>query len=68
MVYGFDFENAYSVRQGLEEYFRSTLAQGRQEFVGYLERGLTAEEAAQKMQYDRKADEFYQQIRALFEE
>ena len=56
------------MRQGLEEYFRSTLAQGRQEFVGYLERGLTAEEAAQKMQYDRKADEFYQQIRALFEE
>lgn len=68
MVYGFDFENAYSVRQGLEEYFRNTLAQGRQEFVGYLENGMTAEEAAQKMQYDRKADEFYRQIRALFEE
>lgn len=67
MVYGFDFENAYSVRQGLEEYFRGTLSQGRQEFVGYLESGLTTEEAAQEMQYDRKAEEFYQQIRALFE-
>ena len=67
MVYGFDFENAYSVRQGLEEYFKSTLEQGRQEFVGYLENGLTEEEAAQKMQYDRKAGEFYRQVRALFE-
>ena len=66
-VYGFDFENAYSVRQGLEEYFRGTLSQGRQEFVGHLESGLTTEEAAQEMQYDRKAEEFYQQIRALFE-
>ncbi len=66
MVHGFDFENAYSVRQELEEYFSSVLAGGREEFLGYLNGGMSMEEAAEQMNYGQKADEFYRQVEEMF--
>lgn len=66
MVHGFDFENAYSVRQELEEYFSSVLAGGREEFLGYLNGGMSIEEAAEQMNYGQKADEFYRQVEEMF--
>lgn len=66
MVYGFDFENAYSVRQELEECFASALAEGRGEFLGYLDGGMSIEEAAGQMNYGQKADEFYRQVEEMF--
>ena len=66
MVYGFDFENAYSVRQELEEYFSSVLAEGRSEFLRCLNSGMSIEEAAETMNYGQKADEFYRRVEEMF--
>lgn len=66
MVFGFDFENSYNVRQGLEQLFFTSLSEGREEFLGYLHAGKTMEEAAELMQYDRKSADFYKQIEELF--
>ena len=66
MVHGFDFENAYSVRQELEECFTSALAEGRGEFLSYLNGGMSIEEAAGQMNYGQKADEFYRQVEEMF--
>lgn len=67
MVYGFDFENAYSVRQELEKYFSSVLVEGRSEFLGCLNSGMSIEEAAEKMNYGQKADEFYRRVEEMFD-
>lgn len=67
MVYGFDFENAYGVRQELEEYFSSVLAEGRSEFLGCLNSGMSIEEAAEKMNYGQKADKFYRRVEEMFD-
>lgn len=67
MVYGFDFENAYGVRQELEKYFSSVLAEGRNEFLDCLNSGMSIEEAAEKMNYGQKADEFYRRIEEMFD-
>ena len=66
MVYGFDFENAYGVRQELEEYFSSVLAEGRSEFLRCLNSGMSIEEAAETMNYGQKADEFYRRVEEMF--
>lgn len=39
MVYGFDFENSYDVRTGVDACFSEALSQGRMEFEEYLARG-----------------------------
>ena len=66
MVRGFDFEGAYEVRMSLEDYFKAYIKQGREEYLAYLESGMTAEEAAQAMNYDEKSAEFYEGIVAVF--
>ena len=68
MVYGFDFENSYDVRQGLEQLFFAALSEGRDEFLGYLNAGKTMEEAAGLMNYDQKSADFYQHVKKLFGE
>ena len=68
MVYGFDFENSYDTRTAVDSCFGEALSQGRQEFLGYLEEGLTMEEAVDSMEYDKKAEAFYEQVKAVFEE
>ena len=67
MVYGFDFENAYGVRQELEEYFSSVLAEGRSEFLRCLNSGMSIEEAAETMNYGQKADKFYRRVEEMFD-
>lgn len=66
MVYGFDFENAYDVRTELNNCFNDALKLGRGEYTGYLENGMSPEEAAETMEYDKKAEAFYEQVRAIF--
>lgn len=66
MVYGFDFENSYDVRQGLEQCFFSALSEGRAEFLGYLNSGKTMEEAVRLMNYDKKSADFYECVKGLF--
>ncbi len=68
MVYGFDFENSYDVRQGLEQLFFTALSEGRDEFLGYLNAGKTMEEAADLMNYTQKSADFYQHVKELFGE
>ena len=68
MVYGFDFENSYDVRTGVDACFSEALSQGRMEFEEYLERGMSMDEAAASMEYGRKAEAFYEQVKAIFEE
>ena len=66
MVYGFDFEDSYDVRTDLNDCFSTFLKEGRAEFVGYLDQGMTMEEAAQAMAYDSKAEAFYEQVNEIF--
>ena len=66
MVYGFDFENSYDVRNDLNDCFSSSLKEGRAEFLGYLDQGMSMEEAAKAMEYDKKAEAFYEQVEAIF--
>lgn len=68
MVYGFDFENAYDVRTGVDACFSEALSRGREEFQEYLLQGMSMDEAAASMDYGTKADAFYDQIKAIFEE
>lgn len=68
MVYGFDFENSYDVRVLVDTCFTEALSQGRQEFLGYLAQGLTMEEASGSMEYDKKAEAFYERVKAIFED
>lgn len=67
MVHGFDFENSYDVRVELGDAFKLALEEGREEFLSYLEESKTIEEAVSLMDYDSKADAFYQEIKAVFE-
>lgn len=67
MVYGFDFENAYDVRTAVDTCLGDALRQGREEFRAYLEQGLTMDQAAVSMEYDKKAEAFYEQVKAIFE-
>ena len=66
MVYGFDFEDSYDVRTDLNACFSTFLKEGRAESVGYLDQGMTMEEAAEAMAYDRKAEAFYEQVKEIF--
>lgn len=66
MVYGFDFENSYDARAGIDQYMSSVLKEGRDEFAGYLDQGLSMEEAENAMDYEKKADAFYEQITTIF--
>lgn len=66
MVYGFDFENAYDVRSELNDCFSEALRQGRAQFAGYVQQGLSMEEAAEAMEYSEKAEAFYEQVKAIF--
>ena len=68
MVYGFDFENSYDVRTGVDACFSEALSQGRMEFEEYLARGMSMDEAAASMDYGSKAEAFYEQVKAIFEE
>lgn len=68
MVYGFDFENAYDVRTAVDTCFSETLSQGRQEFLEYLDQGQSMDQASVSMEYDKKAEAFYEQVKAIFEE
>jgi len=68
MVYGFDFENSYDVRTGVDACFGEALSQGRMEFEEYLARGMSMDEAAASMDYGSKAEAFYEQVKAIFEE
>lgn len=67
MVRGFDFEGAYDVRMKLEDYFKSYLQAGREEYLGYLHDGMQPQEAAEAMDYGKKADAFYRGILAVFQ-
>lgn len=67
MVYGFDFDHSYDVRMELNDFFGSVLSEGRREFLEYMDRGMSMEEAADAMEYDKKAEAFYEQVRAIFE-
>lgn len=66
MVYGFDFENAYDVRTDLNDCLSSMLSEGRAEFTGYTAGGMSVEEAAKAMEYDKKAEAFYAQVEDIF--
>ena len=66
MVYGFDFENSYDVRTELNDCLSIALSQGRQEFLDLVNGGMTPEEAAESMDYDGKAELFYEQVREIF--
>ena len=66
MVRGFDFEGAYEVRMSLEDYFKAYMKQGREEYLSFLNLGMTAEEAAEAMDYEGKSAEFYEGIVAVF--
>ena len=68
MVYGFDFENSYDVRTGVDACFSEALSQGRMEFEEYLARGMSMDEAAASMDYGSKAEAFYEQVKTIFEE
>ena len=68
MVYGFDFENSYDVRTEVDACFSEALSRGRMEFEEYLGQGMSMDEAAASMDYGRKADAFYEQVKAIFEE
>ena len=66
MVYGFDFEGAYDIRKEFEDYFKTILKDGRQEYLKYLAEGMSPELAADAMNYDEKAQDFYDQIVEIF--
>ena len=66
LVRGFDFEGAYDVRMNLEDYFKGFIKAGREEYLGYLQAGKSAEEAAAAMDYEGKSAEFYEGIVAVF--
>lgn len=66
MVYGFDFEGAYDIRKEFEDYFKTILKDGRQEYLKYLAEGMSPEMAADAMNYDEKAQYFYDQIVEIF--
>ncbi|MBO5093981.1 MAG: extracellular solute-binding protein [Lachnospiraceae bacterium] len=66
MVRGFDFEGAYEVRMNLEDCFKEAVLSGREEYLGYLASGMTADEAAEAMQYDEKSAAFYEKVLSLF--
>lgn len=68
MVYGFDFETGYKLRQELTEYMTAYLQTGREEFGGYLEQGMSMEEAAEAMDYQDKKAAFYDGIVNIFKE
>ena len=68
MVYGFDFENSYDVRTEVDACFSEALSRGCMEFEEYLGQGMSMDEAAASMDYGRKADAFYEQVKAIFEE
>ena len=66
LVRGFDFEGAYEVRANLEDYFKEFIKRGREEYLGYLQSGMTEEEAAAAMGYEGKSAEFYEGVVAIF--
>lgn len=66
MVYGFDFQDSYNVRISIDQYMSTVLREGRDEFAGYLDQGLSMEEAESAMDYEKKADAFYKQIATIF--
>lgn len=66
MVRGFDFEGAYEVRMNLEDCFKEAVLSGREEYLGYLASGMTADEAEEAMRYDEKSTAFYEKILDLF--
>lgn len=68
LYYGFDFENAFDVRVALEDYFNKSLAEGREEFQGYLAQGMDFEQASEAMDYEQKAESFYEGIEKIFNE
>lgn len=68
MVHGFDFQKGYETRQELEDYLEHYIKAGREEFIGYLEQGMSMEEAAEAMNYASKRAAFYEGIVAIFEE
>lgn len=67
LVRGFDFVGAYQLRGDLEDYFKSFTRQGREEYLGYLQSGMSEQEAALAMEYEEKASEFYQGILGVFQ-
>lgn len=67
MVHGFDFKEGYDLRQDLTDYMTGYLQAGREEFVGYLEQGMSMEEASEAISYAGKEKAFYQGILELFE-
>lgn len=68
MYYGFDFENAFDVRVSVEDFARESLNAGREEFISYLEAGMDYGQAADAMDYEKKADIFYEKIQEIFDE
>lgn len=68
MVHGFDFEGAYEARMNLEDCFKEAVLSGREEYMGYLASGMTAEEAKEAMQYDKKSSAFYEKVLKLFDQ
>ncbi len=66
MVRGFDFEGSYGLRMELEDYFQECLQSGREEYEGYLDTGMTPEEADGAMGYEEKASGFYERITKIF--
>ena len=57
MARGFDFEGAYDARTGLEDYFKSFIRSGREEYLGYLEAGMSPKEAEAAMNYTEKSEQ-----------
>lgn len=66
MTRGFSFPGALDMRNTYAQYFADCMKKGRAEYEQYLEDGLHEEEAAESMNYEEKAEDFYEGVTDIF--